>query len=112
MNPIPRLEIVETHFIRAKINSTRKDGLPRHRHWDRQNDRRDDSPEQVFRDAVHGLNILGQRLGHPRREWKPEFKEGRCPPLDVPSCWPLHFGSKCLGKLPIVKARLLRPQEI
>ena len=61
MNPIPRLEIVETHFIRAKIDSARKDGLPRYRHRDRQNDRRDDSLEQEFRDAVHGLDILGQR---------------------------------------------------
>lgn len=24
--------------------------------------------------------------GHPRRERKPEFKEGRYPPLDVPAC--------------------------
>jgi hypothetical protein len=25
-------------------------------------------------------------IGHPRRGRKPEFKLGRCPPLDVPSC--------------------------
>jgi hypothetical protein len=30
--------------------------------------------------------LLAERLGHPRREWKPEFKEGRYPPLDVPAC--------------------------
>jgi len=27
-----------------------------------------------------------ERIGHPRRGGKPEFKEGRCPPLDEPAC--------------------------
>lgn len=30
-----------------------------------------------------------KRLGHPPREWKPEFKERRYPPLDAPACWAL-----------------------
>ena len=30
--------------------------------------------------------IYAERLAHPRRERKPEFKEGRCPPLDGASC--------------------------
>ena len=30
--------------------------------------------------------ILAQRLAHPRREWKPEFKQERYPPLDGASC--------------------------
>jgi hypothetical protein len=30
--------------------------------------------------------VSAERLGHPRRKWKPGFKEGRYPPLDVPSC--------------------------
>lgn len=36
--------------------------------------------------AVLPSSFLAQRLGHPRRIWKPEFKEERCPPLDVPTC--------------------------
>ena len=27
-----------------------------------------------------------ERIGHPRRGGKPEFKEGRYPPLDAPAC--------------------------
>lgn len=61
MNPIPWLEIIETDFVRAKIDSTRKNCIPRYRDWDRQNDHRDDSLEQVFRGAMQGLDILGQR---------------------------------------------------
>ena len=37
-------------------------------------------------DDLRMENFFTQRLAHPRREWKPEFKEGRYPPLDVPSC--------------------------
>ena len=29
---------------------------------------------------------FAQRLAHPRRGGKPEFKEGRYPPLDEPAC--------------------------
>ncbi len=29
---------------------------------------------------------FAERIGHPRRERKPEFKEGRYPPLDEPAC--------------------------
>ena len=32
------------------------------------------------------MDFFAERLGHPRRECKLEFKEGRYPPLDVPSC--------------------------
>jgi hypothetical protein len=35
--------------------------------------------------------LSAERIGHPRRERKPEFKEGRCPPLDVPTCSPLSI---------------------
>jgi hypothetical protein len=34
-------------------------------------------------------DISHERLAHPRRGWKPEFKEGRCPPLDGASCSPV-----------------------
>jgi hypothetical protein len=45
-----------------------------------------------YKAEVDGDHIfLGERLGHPRRERKPEFKEGRYPPLDVPSCCALGF---------------------
>ena len=33
-----------------------------------------------------------QRIGHPRRGRKPEFKEGRYPPLDEPTCSVLAGG--------------------
>ena len=44
------------------------------------------------------LGFLGQRIGHPRRGGKPEFKEGRYPPLDVPSCsdYSSFFGTSAL----------------
>jgi hypothetical protein len=32
------------------------------------------------------LAAVRQRIAHPRRGGKPEFKEGRCPPLDGASC--------------------------
>lgn len=40
------------------------------------------------RSSIHGV-ILGPRLAHPRRGWKPEFKLERYPPLDGASCSPL-----------------------
>jgi hypothetical protein len=36
--------------------------------------------------VTNGGHFLAQRLAHPRRGWKPEFKEGRYPPLDGASC--------------------------
>ena len=40
------------------------------------------------------LALLGaQRLGHPRRGGKLEFKEGRYPPLDEPACCVSVWGS-------------------
>ena len=35
---------------------------------------------------------LGERLAHPRREWKPEFKQERYPPLDGAACSLVDFG--------------------
>ncbi len=46
---------------------------------------------------------LGERLAHPRRGGKPEFKEGRCPPLDGASCWP---SSICVHELPLALVEL------
>jgi hypothetical protein len=34
----------------------------------------------------HRSSIPHERLAHPRRGGKPEFKEGRCPPLDGAPC--------------------------
>jgi hypothetical protein len=34
----------------------------------------------------HRSEIPHERIGHPRRAWKPEIKEGRYPPLDEPAC--------------------------
>jgi hypothetical protein len=36
-------------------------------------------------------HFLAERIGHPRRGRKPEFKEGRYPPLDEPACSPSIF---------------------
>jgi len=36
--------------------------------------------------CVGSIDYFAQRIGHPRREWKLEFKQGRCPPLDVLPC--------------------------
>jgi hypothetical protein len=38
------------------------------------------------RGGRHGHLQSLQRLAMAPEKWKPEFKEGRCPPLDVPSC--------------------------
>ena len=35
----------------------------------------------------HKASWLGERLAHPRRGGKPEFKQERYPPLDGASCW-------------------------
>jgi hypothetical protein len=43
---------------------------------------------------------LHDRLGHPRREWKPEFKLGRYPPLDVTSCSLSRFDGCRFGSGP------------
>jgi len=36
--------------------------------------------------AVAAIHYLSERLAHPRRGWKPEFKLMRYPPLDGASC--------------------------
>ena len=36
-------------------------------------------------------SFSSERLGHPRRGRKPEFKQGRYPPLDVPACSPVFL---------------------
>jgi hypothetical protein len=41
--------------------------------------------------AGRRCHFFSERLAHPRRGWKPEFKEGRCPPLDGASCSPFCF---------------------
>ena len=41
--------------------------------------------------ALLQVKSAGERLGHPRREGKPEFKEGRYPPLDEPACSPVFI---------------------
>jgi hypothetical protein len=39
----------------------------------------------------HRSSIPHERIGHPRRGRKLEFKEGRYPPLDVPACSLISF---------------------
>ena len=51
-----------------------------------------------FMTSVASVNF-GERRGHTWREWKPEFKEGRCPPLDVPPCSLSHFVKSCHRRL-------------
>jgi hypothetical protein len=43
--------------------------------------------------VIRGSIIYAERLAHPRRGWKPEFKEGRYPPLDGASCSPSYCPS-------------------
>lgn len=46
----------------------------------------------------HGENpYSSERLAHPRRGWKLEFKQERCPPLDVASCSLLIWIHGCFG---------------
>jgi hypothetical protein len=60
MDPIPRLEVVVSHFIRAKVDPAWEDRIPRNRHWNRENDHSDDGLEKEFSGIAHGLDILGQ----------------------------------------------------
>ena len=45
-----------------------------------------DVPNRASATAPNVFILFGERIGHPRRGGKPEFKEGRYPPLDVPAC--------------------------
>jgi hypothetical protein len=52
-------------------------------------------------------SFLDERLAHPRRGGKPEFKQERCPPLDEASCsafWILHGDCSYRGFLKKVSA--------
>jgi hypothetical protein len=50
-----------------------------------------------------GLYLLGERLAHPRRGRKPEFKQERYPPLDAAAC-------SLIGS--VEKTPLLHPRRI
>jgi hypothetical protein len=39
-----------------------------------------------LRQSIGAESFLAQRIGHPRREWKPEIQQGRGPPLDELAC--------------------------
>ena len=41
--------------------------------------------KEIVADKIVFIDLV-ERLAHPRRGWKPEFKEGRCPPLDGAAC--------------------------
>ena len=46
---------------------------------------------RLFYNLDQIIHSLCERLAHPRRGWKPEFKLERYPPLDGASCSPWLF---------------------
>jgi hypothetical protein len=48
-------------------------------------------------DRIRSSCIFTERLAHPRRRVKPEFKQERYPPLDEPACCAIRLVSLLRG---------------